>query len=376
MEQAVGNIEQIESLDYASIRDAFSEELSRAANGEATSLPFIHNTLPTEPLVKPNEIFQAFVIGGTNGEVATVRYNIDGGISVIDHRAHPELAKFRTSEDFLSFIDSNVTNDTRAIGISLAAELIPVLGSHGQLDGILNEGETKGHGFHGLQQERVGATIEHHFQQTHGRKLIASVGNDTVTLAAAAAARNVDRYTLVAGIVGTGYNLAFYLNEHTIINVQASDFANFIPTATGKLVDQQSTNPGKQLYDKEVAKLVAHYNALVDTIGLRGGLIQTGKELADLATSGQDKERDVARALFQRSASLVAAQFAGLYNFKGKPKILKATMQGSLFWEGPGYKDMVTVELLQLGVPSGAIVYERLELADILGAAKLITGGI
>lgn len=308
-------MELIETPDYRAIRDNFSDELAQAAQGESTSLPFIHNQLPTSSLVQPGEEFQSFAIGGTNGEVATLRYESDGGVTILNHQHHPELDKFKTVEGFLTFIDDHVVPATNAVGISFAAELIPVTGDKGQLDGILNEGETKGHGFHGLQQQRVGETIEDHFHHTHGRELVVSVGNDTAALLAAMAARGVDRNTLVAGIVGTGYNLALFLDDQTIINVQASDFNGFVPTASGRLADERSTNPGHQLYDKEVSKLFAHYNALVDTGALQGAHLRDNKELAALAQS-DGMGGKVARALFQRSASLVAAQFAGLYQFK------------------------------------------------------------
>lgn len=330
------------------------------------------------PLVQPGEFFQVFVIGGTNGETATVQYGEDSSITVIDHQAHPELTKFKTVEDFFAFIDTHVADTTKAIGLNFAFTLLPKTGDKGQLDGVMVSGDTKGHAFEGLQNELVGATIERHFKDTRKRSLVASVGNDTVCLIASMAARGVDRNTLAAGIVGTGYNMAFFLDEHTIVNVQASDFTGFKPTATGKVVDQESTNVGEQLYNKEVAagELFKHYNALIEELNLQSGQLQSSKDLAALAASNSSKEGDVARALFQRSASLVAAQFAGFYNFKGRPAKLTAVMQGSLFWEGPNYKEMVTEELTRLGVHAGGIEFEKLEHSDILGAAKLITSGL
>ncbi len=71
-----------------------------------------------------------------------------------------------------------------------------------------------------------------------------------------------------------------------------------------------------------------HYNALIDELVLQGGQLRTGQELAALAASNTNKEGDVARALLQRSASLVATQFAGFYNFRNKPAKLTIIMQG------------------------------------------------
>jgi hexokinase len=367
----------IETPNYVKIRDSFKEELLQSSRGKKTSLPFIHNVLPSSSLVRPDDNFQVFVVGGTNGETATVHYDQDGAIKVLTHQAHPELAKFATLEDFLSFIDSNIDDKTSAIGLNFAFTLLPIVGDKGQIDGVMVSGDTKGHAFSGLQQKKVGEEIEKHFQKTHHRALIASVGNDTVCLIASATERNSDRNSMVAGIVGTGYNLAFFLDHKTIINVQASDFTGFTPTSTGKIIDKESSNVGEQLYNKEVAagELYKHYNALVRKNILKANVINSTKELADLAITNQYEEGDIARALFHRSASLVAAHFAGFYEFKGCPNKITAIMQGGLFWDGPNYKETVDQVMIHLGVPNGAVEFRNVKYSDIIGAAKLITGG-
>lgn len=367
---------QIEDPNFEQIRDEFCRQLSRAAAGDTTSLPFIHNHLPSTPLVKLGETFQSMVIGGTNGQAATLCYNDDSTIEIVEQHAYPELAKFRTVDDFLAFFEANVTESTAALGINFGVNLVPVVGDQGQLDGILNEGTTKGHSFEGLQKQRVGQTIEDYFRDKHKRNLIVSVANDTVCLLASGTNKKSDRANLVAGIVGTGYNMAMYLDEYTIINLQASDFTGFTPTASGKLVDMTSSNVGEQLYDKEVSKLFMHYNAFVGEMGLSGSNLASGTELANLAASNPHAEGDVARALLRRSAAFVAAQFAGMYNFKNRPQQLTAIMQGGLYWSGPQYKEMVGTQLSLLGVPEGAIRFVKIDNCDILGAAMLLTGGL
>ncbi len=372
----VTDLPLIEIPDYAHIRDSFCDELTRASRGEKTSLPYILNQLPSKSLVKPGEVFQVFVIGGTNGESAKVRYNADGTVTMVMYLAHPDLQKFKTSTDFMEFVYAHAAPDVRAIGINFAAALQPKTGIQGQLDGILVEGVTKGHGFTGLQGEQVGQKIENHLRQKRGQEVLVSVGNDTVCLIASRLDKHVDRMSLMAGIVGTGYNMAYALEDNIVINLQASDYTGFTPTATGKIVDKQSTNPGEQLYDKEVSKMYLHYNALVDELHLSGGKLTSGKALSDLTVSNTGKEGNAARALLDRSASLVAAQFAGFYNFKGRPELLIAVMQGSLYWRSPGYKEVVLDQLKRLGVPADAIVFEKVNHSDIIGAAKLVTGGL
>lgn len=77
-----------------------------------------------------------FVIGGTNGETAIVRYNDDSTISIIDYQALPSLTKFMTVDDFLSHIDHHVDSIINAIGINFAFTLKPEISDHVQLDGI------------------------------------------------------------------------------------------------------------------------------------------------------------------------------------------------------------------------------------------------
>ncbi len=367
----------VETPDYARIRDAFKQELSRAAAGDPSSLPFIRNQLPSHALVEPHEVFQVFVIGGTSGEVATVRYEPGGDIKILEHEAHQELEKFSTSDDFLGFIARNLDKSTGFVGLNFAFTLIPKVGREGQVDGVMVSGHTKGHAFHGLQRVRVGEAIEKYLEAKTGRKVVASVGNDTVCLIASGTGKDTDRTTLAAGIVGTGYNLAFFLDDTTIINVQASDFTGFKPTATGRVVDQASSNTGEQLYNKEVAagELYKHYNALIARGDLRVPVLRSTRELAEIASFSRGEDGEAARALLHRSASLVAAQLAGLHDFKSRPEKLTMIMQGSLFWHGPGYKEMVAAALAEFGVPAGAIEFTKIPRSDVLGAAKLITGG-
>lgn len=370
-------LKHIETPDYTAIRDAFCNDLKAATDGKQTSLSFIKNRLPSAPLVKPGEIFQVFVIGGTNGEASTVKYNTDGTVSIEDYQAFPNLNKFKTVEDLLIFIDSHVDSISNAIGINFAFPMEPVNGSNGQLDGRLLYGDEKGHSLTGLQGKLVGETAEQYFEKVHKRKVIVSVGNDVVCLIASVYTRDVNSLNLVSGIVGTGYNMSFFLDSQTVVDVEPAGYSNFQPTSTGRKIDLGSINAGKRLYEKEVAAgdLFKHFNILVNDLNLQIGQLNSSKELAELAVTNQNKEGEMARELFRRSASMVAANFAGFYNYRNRPDRLTAIMQGGLFWEGPDYKEMFVDELVKLGVPVEAIVFEMLERSGIIGAAKLITGG-
>lgn len=371
------NISQVvETPDYADVRDSFCKELRLATQEQATSLPFIHNAITTRSHIKTDEIFQVFVIGGTNSEIATLRYNADKTISIIDYRVYPNMAKFESAAALLKFIDKHVDDITNTIGINFAFGLQPQIGNAGQMDGTMIGGDDKGHTFEDLRRQPVGETIEQYFMRIHNRPVTAAVANDIVCLIASVVDKEIDTSTLVAGIVGTGYNMAFFLDTKTIVNVQAAAFSGFKPTTTGHILDRESSNIGAQLFEKEVAagELYKHYNILAKQYHLEIDHISSTKELSEIAGANQHNEGDIARALFKRSASLLAAQFAGFYNFKGRPRKLTAIMQGSLFWQGSDYKEVFVQELIELGVPTEAIVFEALERSGIIGITKLLTG--
>jgi len=257
--------------DYQLISKNFARELSAASNGQESSLPFIKNPLPESPLIKPDNIFQAFVIGGTHGQVATVMAGEDRKFTILEEKKFTPLPRFATTDDFLAFIESNLDSQTQAIGINFAYNLIPVVGENGELDGIMNQGDTKGHAFGGLQQKKVGGTIRDHIKEKLGRDVVVTVANDTVCLITSGLEEDTDRTTLIAAIAGTGYNIAIFSDPNTVVNLQASDFTGFTQTATGKVVDAESKNPGEQIYNKEVAAgdLYKHYNVLIPQLSLQ-----------------------------------------------------------------------------------------------------------
>lgn len=265
---------------------------------------------------------------------------------------------------------------TTAIGINFAYNLFPVVGEMGELDGIMNQGNSKGHAFKGLQQKQVGMTIKNYLKNKLGQSIVVSVANDTVCLIISGLGKDTDRKNLIAAIAGTGYNVAIFLDENTVVNLQASDFAGFGPTATGRVVDAESKNVGKQMYEKEVAggNLYKHFNVLIPQLNLQITPLHSSEELSRLAKSEKGTESQVARELLERSASLVAAQLAGIYEFKGKPLVLTCITQGSLFLNEPDYISNIQSQLEALGVPQNLFEFKKIENSDVLGVIKLITG--
>lgn len=366
----------IELPDYQTIRKNFTEELFAAAQGKESSLPFIKNSLPKSSLIKPNLIFQVFVVGGTHGAMAVVRSGENKEFTILEQKIFTPLPIFTTKDAFLTFIDDNLHPETKAIGINFAYNLIPVVSSTGELDGFMNQGDTKGHAFEGLQQEQVGKAIKGHVKDVFGRDIIVSVANDAVCLIISGLQQDTDRLNLIAAIAGTGYNLALFSDYNTVVNLQATDFTGFKQTDSGKIVDAESKNIGEQLFNKEVAAgdLYKHFNALIPHFHLSTQALKSSEELSLLARSGDGQEAQLARELLKRSASLVASQLAGIYEFKGKPEKLVCIMQGSLFIKEPHYLSMIQEELEVLGIPKGGISFVKIANSDIVGAIKLITG--
>jgi hexokinase len=366
----------IEVPDYLSISQNFARELSLASQGKTTSVPFIKNILPEYPLVQSNQIFQTFVIGGTYGVMVVVKLNEDKKFAILKQKTFTPLPKFATKDDFLAFIEANLDPQTAAIGINFAYNLIPVVGEMGELDGIMNQGDTKGHAFQGLQQEQVGKTITAYLKETTNRDIVTTVANDSVCLITSGLEKDTDRENLIATIAGTGYNIAIFLDNNTVVNLQASDFTGFTQTSTGKVVDSESKNTGEQLYNKEVAAgdLFKHYNVLIPLLHLKTPPLQLSEELSWLAQKGIGIESQVARELLERSASLIAAQLAGIYIFKGRPLGLTCITQGSLFLKGSDYISNIQSQLETLGVSRNAFEFKKIKNSDVLGVIKLITG--
>ena len=308
--------------------------------------------------------------------MAVVKLDEDKKFAILKQKTFTPLPRFTAKDDFLAFIEANLDPQTAAIGINFAYNLIPVVGEMGELDGIMNQGDTKGHAFGGLQQEQVGKTVKGYLKETTSRDIAVTVANDTVCLITSGLEEDTDRENLIAAIAGTGYNIAIFSDNNTVVNLQASDFTGFTQTVTGKVVDAESKNVGEQLFNKEVAAgdLYKHYNVLIPLIYLQTPPLQTSEELSQLARKGTGTESQVARELFKRSASLVAAQLAGIYEFKGRPLGLTCIVQGSLFLKGSDYILNIQSQLKALGVSQNAFEFKKIENSDILGVIKLITG--
>lgn len=354
----------------------FVEELKKASIGAKNSLAFYKNKvfasfaykspLPASK-VKLDSEFQVISMGGTVYVTAHAK-KIDS--TLLFHSqvlGNPPL--FKNKDTFLSFFNKCLLSNINTIALNLAFPLKPVL-RDGRLDGILVKG-TKEHTFYGLIGENIGEELEQYIKRRYQKTIQVSVANDVVCLVLSGLSK-APWQNVVSGIVGTGTNFGFFLNEHTVVNLESGNFNNFLQSATGKKIDKTSARPGEQLFEKEVsgAYLFNHYNLFAKKHNFPP--ILSTKELDRIAASGSKEKSHIAQMLLERSASLVACQIAGIYFFKGL-KQLTFIMEGSLFWKGWQYKTWVVEYIEKLGVPHKEIKFIKIKNSRLLGAARLVS---
>ena len=204
------------------------------------------------------------------------------------------------------------------------------------------------------------------------------VCNDTTALGIGAInlKPNFNWENTVTGVVGTGFNFGFFEKENLFINLESGNFNKFSHTASAKFIDSESNEPGYQMLEKEVGGvyLNRHFNYYAKEMGL-STILKDGAEVSQTAKSGDNKEAVLARDLITRSASLVASHIAGLYDLKkemgmGSDQMLCA-LEGSLYWRGYGFKEVVNLVLSELGYEN-KIIIEGSDDLSLIGAANLV----
>lgn len=365
-------MESIEVPSYSptelkEIKDAFADELEAAARGTKNSLAFLRNNLPPHEMVADGEKYQAISIGGTVCKNAICQRS--GDTAEIIELRQTNLPLFQDKDVFLSFMDQQIDPTVQVLGLSFAFPLEPFLRVD-RIDGILLR-PTKGHACTGLIGEAIGEELENHIAAVRGQHVRIAVANDTIGLVLSGLVKEQPE-AIVGCIVGTGTNSGLFLDPKTVINIESGNFSRFKQTETGILVDQTSNNKGTYLFEKEIsgAYLYRHYNELVKQHPTDIPSVSSTQELNDIAHAGPASAATLARSLFSRSASLVAAKVAALYSFKRIDYVL-FVMEGSLFWDGYGYREAVELHLRSLGIGPEQVHFTKIANSDIVGASQL-----
>lgn len=350
-----------------SIQQNFANELTQANAGKKTSLPFIVHELSTNPLVRDNETFQVLVIGGTVCRRALIR-KTNGTIEIIKKEKR-EQPVFTDRDVFLSFIEASLDPNVSVLALNLAYPLLPIF-TEGKLDGKLVSG-SKEHTFEGVTGHQIGKLIEQHIKKTKGKDIKVAVANDTICLLLS----GLTEYpwnNLACGILGTGLNFAIFLDKKRVVNLEAANFDKFPPSPEGKAIDKQSAYQGKALLEKETsgAYLYRHFNMIVKKRGISHPPVESTYELKKIALQdGNSTASEIARELIGNSASLISAALAGIVTYQKRDLVF--VMDGSFFWEGRIYKNLVQKTLKEL-IPDHTITFVPIKDSTILGAAKLV----
>jgi hexokinase len=353
------------SLD--SITSAFSNELTVAASGKKTSLPFIIHTIPATSLVPDNETFQVLAMGGSVFLNALLKKQREHFRTL--RRESKNTGIFKTKEDFLSFIEDEIDPSVRFIALNFAYPLDPVF-ENGRLDGKLVMG-SKENTFEGLVGEKVGVEIEKRIFAKSRKKITVSVANDTICLLLSGLTEVNNREEIAAGILGTGMNFAFFLDKDHPVNLEAANFDKFDQTDTGEIIDAASASPGMALLEKEVsgAYLYKHFNEILKRDNIDFPPLKATKELDALLDDPKSVAYPIAKMLLERSAGLIASVIAGITLYKQKD--MTFVMEGSLFWSARYFRQNVKRSLLKL-VPEYTVTFIKIDDSPIFGAAKLI----
>lgn len=353
------SIEQLQTISQN-----FLKELQDADSGKKTSLAFLRNFIPT-PFVMDDEVFQVLVVGGSICRNAVMKRK--GKIFNVLKQTEKEQPIFHTQEDFLAFLALEIDKDVTHIALNFAFPLRPTVRDE-KLDGIFLYG-TKEHTFEGLQGSHVGKMVEEYVKEKEHRIINICVANDTICLLLSGLI-NYPSGELACAIVGTGYNAAFFLSEHEAVNLESGGFDKLPKDAIEEDIDKTSRQPGMQLFEKQTsgAYLYQYFNLLLKQKGIAYPEIPSTKSLDALAR--EDNEiGDLAKAVLQKSAYLVATQLSGIAAYKKTD--LTCVVEGSLFWKGWGYKEAVQEAVGKLA-PTRKIRFVHIENSSVLGAAKLI----
>lgn len=350
-------------MQLSEIKDNFLQELTNSSQGKHTSLPYILNTIPSHPLVAKSEKFQILVIGGTYFCNASCVFE-NKKVQIISSRTG-EQPTFTDEESFLSFVSNQLDEGITVLALNFAYPLNPIF-SNNKLDGVLLNG-TKENTFNGLVDKQIGQGIEQ-YCAGKGKKISVAVANDTICLLLSGLTQ-FDSDSLAAGVIGTGLNFAFFADKKTAINLESANFDKFELSEEAHIIDQHTTNPGRALFEKEVAGkyLYQHYNLILQKRGVDFSPITTTEQLDTIAKE-EGTHSWLARELFKKSASLVACQIAAILDFQKKD--LNFIMEGSLFWQHQNYLSYVQDTVRQLTQYSAS--FTAVDNSSVLGAAMLV----
>lgn len=351
--------------DIETIKESFKEELRNAEKRKESSLSFFINQIPPKPIVEDGQIFQVLTIGGSVRGRALIKK--EGGKLFVLKKERSPLPIFRTQEDLFRCVRDLLDEKTTILAINFAYPIDPFFNGEA-LDAILVKG-TKEHLFEGLVGRAVGQAIEEHLLKQSKRRVKVSLANDTICLLLAGLISHP--WDSLAGMVlGTGFNMALFLDRDRLVNLEVGNFSKFLQTEEGEEIDRQSAIPGVNIFEKEVSGgyLYSHFNLLIKKRNVSYPELSSTEGLSDVLSSGKLEARQIAQEVFSRSSKYIASIIAGVLEYIGRD--LTFNVEGSLFWKAPGYKEAVEKNVKLITEFKAEFI--KIEDSSILGAAKLV----
>lgn len=367
------------------IRKSFGAEMKAGLEGEESSLMMLPTYITAEGNVPEGERVIVIDAGGTNFRVAVCRF-AEKGIEVeYFNKSHmPGSDRPIDIEEFFDTVADQllpIIDKSRKIGVcfSYAAKVLPnkdaeIIALSKQVVINNSKGALVCKGI-AEALKRKGVTEEKSFV------LI----NDTVAAMLGAQAEcDRDKYCEFVGfILGTGTNIAYsedcsaitkstdiaQMEGSMIINMESGFFDKVPRNAIDLEIDSETTNPGASVAEKlisgaymgEVCRRAIIDSARFGAVSERTaeGLKQLGElqtadvspflegkpSLLDSMTDPEDRQSmlTIVEAVFARSAEIVAAELAAIYERKGlgdtKPACVCA--EGSTVNKNPIYKPLI-----------------------------------
>lgn len=343
----------LNALEEAAVSSHYGQELIAGLAGLPSSVRMFPSHLKPVSIRELPENSEALVIeiGGTNLYGARIKVQDQKPAVLASHEDDLPTTHFENAQDFyetliksLEPILTGQTPQALAIVYSFPGEAVPKPNGVGV---ISPEKLPKEFVIPGISRVEVGEAFLETLGKTHPIKtdIPTVVLNDTVAVLFSAEAP-------IGGVVGTGYNLAISTPKG-IINSESGGFAIEPTHQLARAIDEKSSNPGKQLVEKQISGL--YLGEQMKLIALQ--LSQTGVKvpfpideissetityLLQLENTDSDTVllQEAAGRLRDRSAQIVGVMIAtAIRSFPEQfpQNRIRIPMEGSPFWKVPGY---------------------------------------
>lgn len=358
--------------DLSEVRLALLGRLREGATNDDRQLAMIPAFLsPPRPGLSGEAI--AIDAGGTNLRAARVRVHASGEVEIIGtiHEAPLPGAKGRPEATAKEFFEAHV-QVVKSAGLAEMAHA-PIGYCFSYPSRVLPDGDasllrwTKEVRVTGVEGNRVGTLLLEHLRAAGLTPGPLFILNDTIATLAAGARGGVDPTRSVGLIVGTGTNMGAYLPTHALPKLPAADWSAafmavnfesgaFSPPGLGPAdddVDAASEHPGAQRLEKTIsgAYIGAVFTAAARRLGLhpQDAPALDSAEVSRLAVEDASSAKgQVARAVIDRAADLVAAALAATNDLLGPGEDLYVSAEGSMFLHGHGFKERMAASLTTL----------------------------